>query len=162
VALSDDEIVRLSDKWLEDEQITLHFSALYDEFASSIPVVAESVEALSRKAYDMPHIFPSISNCKEYERISLETSRALHRGLRNDKRNSSTITHAQIDAVPSYSEGRREFSCTKCRRAHDRASRARDCANQDLGLTPYQCRGACGDTNWSVLTFKPIQGYLLT
>jgi len=57
VVLSDDEIVRLSDEWLPEKAITLHFSALCDEFASAIPVVAESIEDLSRKAYDMFHIF---------------------------------------------------------------------------------------------------------
>jgi hypothetical protein len=162
VVLSDDEMVRLSDEWLSDDAISLHFSALCDELASAIPVIAESIEDISKMAYDMSRIFPNTKNRKEDEIVLLGTSRTPCRPLGNEEQNPSTITQVQIDPFPAYSQGRREFKCIKCRRVYDRATRARDCANQDLGLTPYQCKGACGDVNWSVPVFRLLQKYLLT
>jgi hypothetical protein len=114
VVLSDDEMARLSDEWLSDETIFLHFSALYDELASAIPVIAESVEDISKYAYDMSRIFPSIRNHKEDEMVLLEASRTPCRPLGNEEQNPSTIMQAQIDPFAAYSQGRREFKCIKC------------------------------------------------
>ncbi|KIM25573.1 hypothetical protein M408DRAFT_208561 [Serendipita vermifera MAFF 305830] len=42
---------------------------------------------------------------------------------------------------------RYNYYCVVCGRPHDRAERARDCSNRDLGLTPHACGGQCGTTN---------------
>jgi hypothetical protein len=40
------------------------------------------------------------------------------------------------------------YNCTRCGTLFDRYSRARDCRNMDLGLTPHHCLGKCGIVGW--------------
>ena len=40
------------------------------------------------------------------------------------------------------------YNCTYCGTLFDRYSRARDCRNMDLGLTPHQCLSRCGTVAW--------------
>jgi len=40
------------------------------------------------------------------------------------------------------------YNCTYCGTFFDRYSRARDCRNMDLGLTPHHCLGKCGTVGW--------------
>jgi hypothetical protein len=44
-----------------------------------------------------------------------------------------------------------------CDKAYDRASRADDCSNKHLGITPYQCTGRCGKTDWYVISSDHIR-----
>lgn len=48
---------------------------------------------------------------------------------------------------------RKRYKCAICNRSYDRDQRARDCANKDLGLTPYVCGNRCGRTNWCAMWF---------
>jgi hypothetical protein len=40
------------------------------------------------------------------------------------------------------------YNCTHCGTLFDRYSRARDCRNMDLSLTPHGCLGKCGIVGW--------------
>lgn len=46
-----------------------------------------------------------------------------------------------------HARRRLNHTCVVCGHPHDRAERARDCANKDRGLTPHACGGQCGITN---------------
>ena len=48
----------------------------------------------------------------------------------------------------SGSSRRYKHACLNCGRTFDRHSRARDCQNMDLGLTPHRCRGRCNSDAW--------------
>ncbi|KIM27612.1 hypothetical protein M408DRAFT_167835 [Serendipita vermifera MAFF 305830] len=62
---------------------------------------------------------------------------------------STSSPEANTTLVTSGSNtGRRKrYKCAICNRSYDRDQRARDCANKDLGLTPYVCGNRCGRTN---------------
>ncbi|KIM25569.1 hypothetical protein M408DRAFT_208513 [Serendipita vermifera MAFF 305830] len=69
---------------------------------------------------------------------------------------SSTSTNSVQPTPPasgSYGCRRYNYNCEICGRPHDRAERARDCANRDKGLTPHVCGGQCGKVDWCVLCF---------
>jgi hypothetical protein len=46
------------------------------------------------------------------------------------------------------SHNQKLYNCTHCGRWFDRYSRARDCRNMDLGMTPHLCLGKCGIAGW--------------
>ncbi|KIM20417.1 hypothetical protein M408DRAFT_135818 [Serendipita vermifera MAFF 305830] len=50
-------------------------------------------------------------------------------------------------ASGSYVHHRCNYQCVVCGHTHDRAERARDCANRDEGLKPHACGGQCGKPN---------------
>ena len=54
VSLSDEEIVRITDELLLDEELNTQCPKLLEELASTIPAIAESVKALSRAASNIP------------------------------------------------------------------------------------------------------------
>jgi hypothetical protein len=60
--------------------------------------------------------------------------------------------HQSTSSIPSTSAARSSYEknhiCTYCGTAFDRSTRARDCRNMDLGLTPHQCLGRCGMPGW--------------
>lgn len=63
----------------------------------------------------------------------------------------STIAIPSSHALPVVNQDyRQDYSCPQCGKTYDRRSRARDCQYQDLGITPYQCAGYCGDIRWFV------------
>jgi hypothetical protein len=51
---------------------------------------------------------------------------------------------------PSTTNSHRQklYNCTHCGTFFDRYSRARDCRNMDLGLTPHGCLGKCEIVGW--------------
>jgi hypothetical protein len=62
---------------------------------------------------------------------------------------STALRPTRIMTIAPDGQQRYEFICIHCGTRYDRMGRARDCRNQDLGLTPYQCGGRCGDMEWS-------------
>jgi len=60
VGLSDEEIVRITDELLLDEELNVQCPKLLEELASTIPAIAESVEALTREARNIPLFFTFI------------------------------------------------------------------------------------------------------
>lgn len=71
---------------------------------------------------------------------------------------SVSLASASLPAMMSVAYGppvRRQYKhrCLECGNTFDRARRARDCANKNLGLTPFACRGRCGKLNWYVVSF---------
>jgi len=64
VGLSDEEIVRLTDQLLLDEELNIHGPPLLSELACTIPVVAEIVEGLTMEAWQtFYHPYREPSKC---------------------------------------------------------------------------------------------------
>ena len=68
---------------------------------------------------------------------------------------SGTAPHGSLShplSVPSLSNLGTSYAhdcvCTHCGKEFDRHTRARDCRNRDLGLTPHKCLGRCGVVGW--------------
>jgi hypothetical protein len=60
--------------------------------------------------------------------------------------------HPPTPPAPSTSSASSRYekthACTYCGTAYDRSTRARDCRNMDLGMTPHRCLGRCGKPGW--------------
>jgi len=54
--LSNEEIVRVTDKLLQDGELDIECSRILDELASAIPAIAENMERLSREGRDIPFV----------------------------------------------------------------------------------------------------------
>lgn len=59
----------------------------------------------------------------------------------------STVPEGPPPSIASTSYEKNHV-CTYCGIAFDRYTRARDCRNMDLGLTPHHCLGQCGIIGW--------------
>ena len=70
-------------------------------------------------------------------------------------RSSSVPPSLNLDT--NYAE---DCVCAYCGKIFDRPTRARDCRNRDLGLTPHKCLGMCGVVGWSA-TSSPCVRYVL-
>jgi len=58
----------------------------------------------------------------------------------------SSVPPSAPNLGTSYADNR---VCTYCGKIVDRPTRARDCRNRHLGLTPHKCQGRCGVVGWS-------------
>jgi hypothetical protein len=139
----------ISNEWFKNDQIDLQSPSLLEELASAVPMVAETVETLSRGVWNMSYNFPLQEAPRELNYTGLvhgTTCDPDPDDVRETSAPSPTRTLAR--PVEQVARHRYELTCVQCRRNYDRFSRARDCQYQDLGLTPYLCRGGCGDTKW--------------
>jgi hypothetical protein len=149
---SNEAIVKISDEWFKNEHLNLQLSSLLEEFASTDPVVAETVEALSREFWNVPYASPVQKAFGEFE----DTGHGSDRICESNPGIVAETLPILFPAGTLASSGgpvfrrRYDFTCIQCKRTHDRFSRARDCQYRDLGLAPYVCGGACGNTIWSV------------
>ena len=110
------------------------------------------MEALSREFWNVPYSLPVQKALSELEDTDHGGDLICDSNPSGVAETSPIVLPARTSAgsVGPVSRRRYDFTCVQCKRAHDRFSRARDCQYQDLGLTPYLCGGACGDTIWSV------------
>ena len=156
--LSGEGTDQLSNRWLEGERVILHFSAPYDELASRTPTVSESTRDLSDYVHNTSFTFDNANSPFTIAENSPTIAPEIIFGpLERHGETLAAAEPAQTPKVPPYPQGRRAFSCQFCGKTHDRLSRARDCANQDVGLTPYRCGGGCGNTNWYVVISLILQ-----
>lgn len=136
--LSDDEMVRLSDEWLQDKELNLRFSVLLYELVCTIPAVAEVVQELSNEVWNAHGINTRPNPPPGNFQLAPETV--------NDNPGLTCPPHASFSV--EFRKRQYEFVCHYCSRVYDRMSRARDCQYHDRGLNPYQCEGACGHDMW--------------
>lgn len=64
--------------------------------------------------------------------------------------NTQSVSH---ELLGTNQQTRQKHLCPQCGKVYNRRSRARDCRYQDLGATPYQCEGQCGDIQWYVSNY---------
>jgi hypothetical protein len=149
---SNEAMVNISNEWFKNEQLNLQFPLLLEEFANTNPVVGQTVEALSREFWNVPCTFPVQKAFDEFENAGHGGNRICESNPGRAAETLSMVVAARTFAssVGPIPRRRYDFTCVQCKRTHDRFSRARDCQYQDLGLTPYLCRGACGNALWSV------------
>lgn len=83
---------------------------------------------------------------------SESTSETHTRGPSTPRGPNQPALHPAASPVPSTSAASSSYEkthiCTYCGTAFDRFTRARDCRNMDLGLTPHACLGRCGKPGW--------------
>ena len=63
---------------------------------------------------------------------------------------SSSLVAGPSNTVSRVHHRNKIHQCIVCGTQFDRFSRARDCKNKDLGLTPHACGGRCWRVNWYV------------
>jgi hypothetical protein len=136
--LSDDEMVRLSDEWFQDEELNLRFSLLLYELERTIPAVAEIVQELSNEVWNAHGIDTRPNLPHGNFQLAPETVE-----------DNPVITWPPRTSFPvEFRKRQYEIVCHYCSKVYDRMTRARDCQYHDCGLTPYQCAGACGYGAW--------------
>jgi len=135
-------MARPSSTWFENPNTVPHFPVPYDAPVPSIPMVAGNVQ-------NVPHYVHNMSFFFDNARSAMPTG-IMFGSPGSYEETSAVAESAQVPAVSSHPQGRRVFACSFCRKPYDRISRARDCENQDLGLTPHRCGGGCGNINWFV------------
>jgi hypothetical protein len=139
--LSEDEMVRLSDEWFQDEELNLRFSLLLYELVCAIPAVAEIVQELSNEVWNVH----GIVTLNPWPNLP-PGSPQLAPGTVEDNPGINWPPPASFSV--EFRKRQYEFVCHYCNKVYDRMARARDCQYHDRKLTPYQCAGACGYSTW--------------
>ncbi|KIM30280.1 hypothetical protein M408DRAFT_328318 [Serendipita vermifera MAFF 305830] len=127
--------------------------ALYHDFVRTDPEMAISLEDLRTNGMDVIGHPSSVEATLPAIDMSTDTS-----PLTNEDRQSESLVEETSPSTNStsptpiisgsHAHRRYNYQCVVCGQLHDRAERARDCANRDEGLKPHAFSGGPSVDKW--------------